>query len=62
MGRQTTTYCERELAQVALPTQLLAKLISNGVIHGNECQSLNTVAKRVIWQSLLTSCVSINRQ
>ncbi|OKY27716.1 MULTISPECIES: hypothetical protein [Thalassotalea] len=47
-----------ELAQVAIPQHLLATLITSGVVHGNECQSLNTVAKKVIWKSLLTSCLA----
>ncbi|MDO6428104.1 hypothetical protein Q4489_13875 [Thalassotalea sp. 1_MG-2023] len=57
MTKNKATPQTRELAQVALPQHLLATLITSGVIHGNECQSLNSAAKKVIWQSLLTSCV-----
>ena len=40
-------------AQVAIPPQLLAKLIRLGVLHGDECRCLNATAKQVLWQSLL---------
>lgn len=41
--------------QVELSEGVLAKLISSGLLHGNECKCLNLAAKKVVWQLLLKS-------
>ena len=43
--------------QVELSGILLAKLISSGVLHGNECKCLDANAKHTLWQSLLNSSI-----
>lgn len=53
------TNIDQNLAQVALPKSVLEKLISLGIIHGDECRCLNKVAKKVIWQTLLNNSVNI---
>ncbi|MDO6446366.1 hypothetical protein Q4493_11335 [Colwellia sp. 1_MG-2023] len=53
------TNIDQNLAQVALPTNVLEKLISLGIVHGNECRCLNKVAKKVIWQTLLNNSAHI---
>ncbi|MCO4799228.1 MAG: hypothetical protein KC484_08445 [Colwelliaceae bacterium] len=50
---------DQNLAQVAMPKSVLEKLISMGIIHGDECQSLNNIAKKVIWQTLLNNSVNL---
>lgn len=59
MTRHTGSTQKIELAKVAIPQDVLATLITSGVIHGDECQSLNSTAKKIIWQSLLTSCLAV---
>lgn len=41
------------IAQVAISKSLLEKLLSAGAIHSSECRCLNSVAKSVIWNTLL---------
>lgn len=53
------TNIDQNLAQVALPTNVLEKLISLGIVHGDECRCLNKVAKKVIWQTLLNNSAHI---
>ncbi|MDG1751377.1 MAG: hypothetical protein P8I03_06925 [Thalassotalea sp.] len=53
------TSIDQNLAQVALPKNVLEKLISLGIIHGDECRCLNKVAKKVIWQTLLDNSANI---
>lgn len=53
------TNIDQNLAQVALPTNVLEKLISLGIVHGDECRCLNKVAKKVIWQTLLNNSAQI---
>lgn len=50
---------DQNLAQVAMPKILLEKLIAMGIIHGGECLSLNSIAKKVIWQALLNNSVNL---
>ncbi len=50
-----------EKAQVELSSCLLAQLIMTGVLHGDECKCLNANAKKVLWQSLLTSSLNNER-
>jgi len=46
-------------AQVELSISLLEKLISSGALHGFECKCLNSHAKKIVWQSLLSSSLTI---
>ncbi|GAA6206075.1 MULTISPECIES: hypothetical protein [Thalassotalea] len=55
------TNIDQNLAQVALPTNVLEKLISLGIVHGDQCRCLNKVAKQVIWQTLLNNSAHIAR-
>ena len=50
-----------EKAQVELSSCLLVQLIMTGVLHGDECKCLNANAKKVLWQSLLTSSLNNER-
>jgi hypothetical protein len=45
--------------QVELNANVLAKLIANGLLRGNECRCLNSNAKKVVWQSLLVSSLQL---
>lgn len=47
------------LAQVAIPHYVLEKLLAMKAIHYNECKCLNSVAKNIIWQTLLQSSVKV---
>ncbi|WP_448548315.1 hypothetical protein [Thalassotalea fusca] len=51
---------ENNDAQVAIPQQLLAQLITKGLLHGDECRCLNATAKQVLWQALLASSINGN--
>ena len=45
--------------QVELTANVLARLISSGILRGDECRCLDSNAKQVLWQSLLnTSMIS----
>ena len=59
MTNHPTDMSESYDAQVALPQHLLAKLISQGILHGDECRCLNATAKQVLWQSLLNSSLNL---
>ncbi|MEW6992162.1 hypothetical protein AADZ91_15945 [Colwelliaceae bacterium 6441] len=50
---------DKNLAQVAIPKNLLEKLIAMGALHGDECRCLNRIAKNVIWQTLLNNSVNL---
>jgi hypothetical protein len=50
---------DQNLAQVALPKKVLERLISLGIVHGDECRCLNKIAKKVIWQTLLNNSANI---
>lgn len=41
--------------QVELSCHVLQQLLKSGVLHGEDCKSLNASAKQVIWQALLTT-------
>lgn len=41
--------------QLELPSIILKKLLQSGVLHGGDCKCLNATAKRVLWQTLLTT-------
>lgn len=41
--------------QVELPAYLLVKLITSGLLHGDQCKCLNEKAKNTLWWSLLNS-------
>ena len=47
-----------EKVQVELSGYLLAQLISTGMLHGSECKCLDAKAKKIVWQSLLTSSIN----
>lgn len=53
------THVDQNLAQVALPKDVLERLITMGIVHGDECRCLNKVAKKVIWQTLLNNSANI---
>ncbi len=50
---------QANLAKVGIPQQLLAQLITQGVLHCGQCHCLNSVAKDTIWQSLLNTSVKL---
>jgi hypothetical protein len=50
---------DQNLAQVALPKSVLERLITLGIVHGDECRCLNKVAKKVIWQTLLNNSANV---
>ncbi|GHF85707.1 hypothetical protein [Thalassotalea marina] len=50
---------EKEQAQVAISGQLLAQLISQGLVHCSDLKCLNSAAKSIMWQSLLNSSVQL---
>jgi len=52
-------YEKENLAQVAIPQYLLEKLLSMKAIHCNECRCLNTIAKNIVWQTLLNNSVEL---
>lgn len=58
MSYYANQYAENDLAKVAIPKSLLAQLVANGLLHGNECLCLNHTAKHVIWQALLNNSVN----
>ena len=43
-------------AKVELSGSMLVKLLASGILHGGDCKCLDANAKKIIWQSLLTSC------
>ena len=43
--------------KVELSANLLASLITSGVIKGTDCRCLDTQTKQVVWKSLLNSSV-----
>lgn len=59
MKQDSISFASNDKAQVAIPSQLLAQLISQGIVHCSELKCLNSAAKHVMWQSLLNSSVNI---
>ncbi|WP_206483829.1 hypothetical protein [Thalassotalea sp. G2M2-11] len=58
------TPCNRQTlndnwAQVGIPKALLDELISTGVLTGDQCRCLNSIAKNVMWESLLNTSVKV---
>lgn len=41
--------------QLELPSVILIQLLQSGILHGGDCKCLNASAKRVLWQTLLTT-------
>lgn len=59
MDKQSLIFDSNETAQVAISDQLLAHLISQGIVHCSDLKCLNSAAKNVMWQSLLNSSVNL---
>ena len=59
MSSSQTLNFNKDMAQVALPKSVLAQLIASGILHGDQCKCLNTVAKNVLWQSLLNNSLKM---
>lgn len=51
----------RQRAKVELSTLLLEKLITSGLLNASECKCLDNAAKKVVWQSLLSSSASMEQ-
>ena len=45
-------------AQVEISAVLLAKLIANGTLTGNNCRCLDSNARKTLWQSLLNLSIT----
>lgn len=43
--------------QLELPSIILKQLLQSGLLHGGDCKCLNATAKRVLWQTLLTTSI-----
>jgi len=59
MGAKQYYEFSDERAKVEIPVGLLAKLISSGLLHGNECKCLDSNARNVMWKSLLLGSVDL---
>mgnify|MGYP000290343676 CR=1 FL=1 len=59
MKTSTIIDASSDKVQVELSSGLLAKLITSGALPGSECKCLNSHAKKIVWQSLLTSSLTI---
>ena len=44
-----------QTVQLELPSVVLKQLLQSGLLHGRDCKCLNANAKRVLWQTLLTT-------
>ncbi len=47
--------------QVELSSKLLIQLLNSGLLHCSDCKCLNSDAKKVLWQALLTSTANIEQ-
>jgi len=59
MGAKQYYEFSNERAKVEIPVDLLSKLISSGLLHGNECKCLDNNARNVMWKSLLLGSNSV---
>lgn len=50
-------YTTPATVKVEVPSALLATLIQQGLLRGNECKCLDANAKQVVWQSLLANAI-----
>lgn len=57
----TTTPSPKKV-RIELPETVLAKLIISGLLHGSQCKCLDNNAKKILWQSLLTSSLTNEAQ
>jgi len=57
MGANQFYEFSNERAKVEIPVGLLAKLISSGLLHGNDCKCLDSNARNVMWKSLLLGSI-----
>jgi hypothetical protein len=57
MGTKQFYEFSDERAKVEIPVGLLAKLISSGLLHGNDCKCLDSNARNVMWKSLLLGSI-----
>jgi len=48
-------------AQVEISSVLLAKLISSGLLTGNDCKCLDNNARKILWQSLLNLSANLTK-
>jgi len=55
---QAANYASEDKVQLELSSHLLIRLLNSGLLHCNDCKCLNTDAKKVLWQALLTSSTS----
>jgi len=59
MGAKQYYEFSDERAKVEIPAGLLSKLISSGLLRGNECTCLDSNARNVMWKSLLLGSNSV---
>ncbi len=59
MGARQFNDVNTEKAKVEISAGLLAKLITTGLLRGNECKCLDDNARNVLWQSLLSTSVNV---
>lgn len=43
--------------QVELSSHVLKELLKSGLLHGEDCKCLNANAKKIIWQTLLSTSI-----
>jgi len=55
---QAAKYATNDKVQLELSSHLLIRLLNSGLLHCNDCKCLNTDAKKVLWQALLTSSIN----
>ncbi len=44
--------------QIELSSNTLKQLLNSGLLHGNDCNCLNTNAKKILWQALLATSIN----
>lgn len=53
MGVRQFNEKHNETVQVEIQSELLAQLITSGLLPGNECKCLDNNARKTLWKSLL---------